>query len=273
MSEKHLNTENRLPDGGARFTALVVEDDAIYRSVYKRRLKAVAPRARVIEATDGFRALLSVAEQVPDLVILDFHTPSFSGVEFLQILKRHDEYASLPVIVITSSSIQSARRFQSFPNVHVFQKPIRIALFDRILSLIVRKMRLDGACNLDKLQENMDIHLGNDPAVQREVARIFYENAPERLAELEFCVCTSNIRRLREWCHAMKGSVSLFGASDLLSLIVDLRSACLEEDLETIDQNAAGLTLALRSFVVDLGARFGLSEDCGSYLRSESRSS
>ncbi len=142
MKKPIRGNEGAVRNGRASFTALIVEDDDIYRSLYKKRLRTIVPRARVVEAGDGYAALLKVAEGTPDIVLLDLHTPSFSGFEFLEILKKHDEYAALPVVVITSSPSESVTRFLSLPNVHVFHKPIRIALLDRILSLIVKKSGL-----------------------------------------------------------------------------------------------------------------------------------
>ena len=261
MKKPIRRNEGTLHNGRTNFTALIVEDDDIYRSLYRKRLRTIVPRARIVEAEDGYAALLKVAEDTPDVVLLDLHTPSFSGIEFLEILKKHDEYAALPVVVITSSPSESVTKFQSLPNVHIFHKPIRISLLDRILSLIVKKSGLQGASDPDKFQENLDIYLGNDPGVQREVAKLFYDSAAERLAELEVCLCSSNMTRLREWCHATKGSVSLFGAAELLSLIANLRSACINGDHEMIELSSGAVIREFRSFVVQLGVRFGFDDN------------
>ncbi|MCB1221158.1 MAG: response regulator [Planctomycetales bacterium] len=42
--------------------------------------------------------------QRPHLIILDLNLPGLDGREFLQILKTHAEYGSIPVIILTTSS-------------------------------------------------------------------------------------------------------------------------------------------------------------------------
>ncbi len=53
-------------------------------------------------AADGERALQSVAQQPPDLILLDISLPGLSGFEVLDQLRNQPETARLPIIMLTA---------------------------------------------------------------------------------------------------------------------------------------------------------------------------
>ncbi len=60
-----------------------------------------ATRCPVREAADGEEAMVSVAEQRPDLITLDMTMPEKSGVSVYRSLKADDGLATIPVVVVT----------------------------------------------------------------------------------------------------------------------------------------------------------------------------
>jgi two-component system phosphate regulon response regulator PhoB len=64
---------------------------------------------RVSTATSGPDALEAVAEERPDLVVLDLMLPGVSGFEVLQDLRRRPETAELGVIVLTARKDEGDR--------------------------------------------------------------------------------------------------------------------------------------------------------------------
>jgi len=54
-------------------------------------------------AYDGDEGLKILAEEVPDLIILDIKMPGMNGYEFLAELKKSDELADIPVIMLTAN--------------------------------------------------------------------------------------------------------------------------------------------------------------------------
>jgi DNA-binding response OmpR family regulator len=56
----------------------------------------------VATATDGETALQRVAEQPPDLILLDISLPGLSGFEVLEQLRAQPEHARLPIIMLTA---------------------------------------------------------------------------------------------------------------------------------------------------------------------------
>jgi DNA-binding response OmpR family regulator len=77
----------------------VVEDAEASRELLVRRLRKRRYRAEAI--TTGESCLERLAEQVPDLVLLDLVMPAMSGLDVLtEIRKTHSLY-QLPVIIVT----------------------------------------------------------------------------------------------------------------------------------------------------------------------------
>jgi two-component system LytT family response regulator len=90
-------------DSHAKLRALLVDDEALARSLLKELL-ANRPEVEVVgEAANGFEAVKLAAELAPDLLFLDIQMPKLSGFEVLELLgddapavvfvTAYDEYA------------------------------------------------------------------------------------------------------------------------------------------------------------------------------------
>jgi two-component system response regulator len=82
---------------------LVVDDDEGVKLIL-RRLIGLKLLTTPVEASNGLEGLLRIEQDVPDLVLLDLGMPLKGGVEFLEKLRESKTYASIPVVVISSSN-------------------------------------------------------------------------------------------------------------------------------------------------------------------------
>lgn len=53
-------------------------------------------------ARDGNAALESVVEKIPDLILLDLMIPGRDGYDVCQTLRRSEEWARIPIIMLTA---------------------------------------------------------------------------------------------------------------------------------------------------------------------------
>ncbi len=53
-------------------------------------------------ARDGNEALEAVVERTPDLILLDLMIPGRDGYDVCQTLRRSEEWASIPIIMLTA---------------------------------------------------------------------------------------------------------------------------------------------------------------------------
>jgi CheY-like chemotaxis protein len=82
---------------------LVVEDDDHTRDMLRRTLQKDG--WLVTEATNGYAALTQVAEHRPELIVLDLMMPEMDGFAFLEALRQHDAWQSIPVVVLTAKDL------------------------------------------------------------------------------------------------------------------------------------------------------------------------
>jgi CheY-like chemotaxis protein len=77
----------------------------------------------VSEAENGSVALERIAEQKPELILLDLMMPVMDGFEFLSIVSAEPQLSSIPVIVITARDLSPADRQMLDGNVQeIFEK-------------------------------------------------------------------------------------------------------------------------------------------------------
>jgi two-component system, OmpR family, phosphate regulon response regulator PhoB len=86
---------------------LVVEDESALVEILRYNLEKEG--FRVSAATDGEEALTAIAEQKPDLVVLDWMLPLVSGLEICRQLRRKPETRDLPVIMLTARGEETDR--------------------------------------------------------------------------------------------------------------------------------------------------------------------
>jgi CheY-like chemotaxis protein len=88
---------------GTQRPVLVVEDDAPTRDVIRRALERDG--WAVSEAENGRRGLMSVARNVPDVIVLDLMMPEMDGFQFVAELRRSESGRRIPIVVVTAKEI------------------------------------------------------------------------------------------------------------------------------------------------------------------------
>jgi len=58
----------------------------------------------VITAADGMEALQKVADEAPDMIVLDWMMPHLNGLETLKRLKQNEATKDIPVIMLTAKA-------------------------------------------------------------------------------------------------------------------------------------------------------------------------
>jgi CheY-like chemotaxis protein len=93
---------------------LVVEDDPSIREIIVELLQAHG--YAVNTAADGAQARASVAQSLPELVILDLVLPKMSGLELLAEWRGNPRTAEVPVFVLTSKDL--SKEEERYINAH-----------------------------------------------------------------------------------------------------------------------------------------------------------
>jgi signal transduction histidine kinase/DNA-binding response OmpR family regulator len=82
---------------------LIVEDEAVMRNMLRRMLANEG--WAVTEAVNGREALERVAENQPELILLDLMMPEMDGFAFLEALRQQEAWRAIPVVVLTAKDL------------------------------------------------------------------------------------------------------------------------------------------------------------------------
>ncbi len=101
-----MRCQNQFMEDHIRGTVLVVDDEPTIAEVVSRYLERAGYRTRV--AADGAQALAEVANQRPDLVVLDLMLPGIDGLEVMRRL-RDQGRDRIATILLTAKGEESDR--------------------------------------------------------------------------------------------------------------------------------------------------------------------
>jgi len=90
---------------------LIVDDSPTDIELTSMALEATGRAIRVRSAMDGQSALAMLKDEleVPTLVLLDLKMPGMDGIEVLRKIRAENRLKEIPVVVVTSSSLESDR--------------------------------------------------------------------------------------------------------------------------------------------------------------------
>jgi CheY-like chemotaxis protein len=60
----------------------------------------------IIEATSGVEAIKIIAEQRPDIVLMDLHLPEMDGITATRIIKADARNKAIPVLALTAAAMK-----------------------------------------------------------------------------------------------------------------------------------------------------------------------
>ena len=106
--QRLVETIRRYRSSSDTANVLVVEDDDATRQVLRRTL--VKDGWTVAEAENGKVGLERMEQQRPSLILLDLMMPEMDGFQFLARVNSHEEWAGIPVVVLTSKDLSPQER-------------------------------------------------------------------------------------------------------------------------------------------------------------------
>lgn len=124
-------------------TLLIVDDEPQIRKLLETLLQHEG--YQTLSASSGEEALQLVAQQPPDLILLDIMMPGMDGYEVASHLKGNETTASIPIIMLSALSEPSARVSGLETGAEEFlSKPVeRVELWLRVRNLLRLKERGD----------------------------------------------------------------------------------------------------------------------------------
>ena len=95
------------PSDPVQKRVLIVEDEPAIRDMVAFALGKAGMQA--IHAADARSAQSAIADQVPDLILLDWMLPGMSGIDFARRLRREELTRDIPIIMLTARGEEGDR--------------------------------------------------------------------------------------------------------------------------------------------------------------------
>ena len=109
-------------------TVLIVADNELNMKLFRDLLEAHG--YNTLEARTGPEALECLADNKPDLILMDIQLPEVSGLEVTQRIKSNKDLADIPVIAVTAFAMKGdEERIRQGGCEDYIAKPISVASF------------------------------------------------------------------------------------------------------------------------------------------------
>jgi PleD family two-component response regulator len=161
---------------------MVVDDSVTQRAILTEFLESMATDSttfEIISCASGDEALMKVADQIPDLIILDVEMPGLSGFETCQAIRGFLQDTWVPIIYLTGrSDPEDLVEGLSVGGDTYITKPVHEEVFKAIAKAMLRV----SAIQAELLQANKDLdEIAHFDALTQVMNRRGYEDMLERL--------------------------------------------------------------------------------------------
>ena len=122
---------------------LLIEDDTDHAELITRIIGEQSIPNEILHFHDGQSALdylfggNRTGSSDPQLILLDVHLPGSNGIEILKTIKESDEWKTIPVVMLTTSSTQAdmIRAYENHANSYVV-KPLGCEEFKQLITVL-----------------------------------------------------------------------------------------------------------------------------------------
>ncbi len=171
--------------GAGRPRVLIVEDEAAQREVLAYNLESEG--FVVSRAATGDEALLLVAENPPDLILLDWMLPGVSGIEICRRLKMRTDTRAIPVIMLSANGedVDKVRGLETGADDYMAKPYSVIELMARVRAQLrrTRPAAVGGRLEFDDILLDAETH------------RVTRADAPLKLGPTEFRLLSTFMER------------------------------------------------------------------------------
>ena len=269
-----------------RFLILLAEDNTVNQRVAVRLLQKKGHTVSVAE--NGREALLRLAHERFDLVLMDVQMPEMDGLEATATIRQQEKATGqhLPIIAMTAHAMAGDRErcLEAGMDGYV-SKPIQPQmLFDTIASVIAKSAAESAAhrdlnahvavpaANNDRRNEHtsglsvsakmrrndvfnhgeMLNRLGDDLELVTELIELFLEESPKLLVDVQIAVQRRDAKAIERTAHRLKGSAGNFGMNATVKTAMRLEVLGRTGDLSDAEATCQSLCDELRQLQEEL---------------------
>jgi len=171
---------------------------------------------KVVAAKNGKEALQRFKSGRFDAVLLDQEMPGLTGDQVARAIRKRESGKELHTYLIASTGNTGAediRRLQAAGFDRILGKPFRIEDLHALLADAIDQRApspppVSPAVDFKNILERV----GGDEALLKRMIATFLRDTPKRIADIEKALRKKDAGAVASLAHALKGSISLFGA-------------------------------------------------------------
>ena len=214
----------------------------------------------VVAVSNGQEAVDAFHREPFDVVLLDEEMPVMTGPQALKLIRaQHKALAAKPLVIALTGYNSEADRDRllhaGFDS--VIGKPFRLEALDALLQCAPRKepapVPQKPRVSQGKTETPVNTLLarvGGDEKLARKMISTFLHDTPKRIATLRKALQNGDAATVASVTHALKGSISIFGAPVAVDYSRQLQDAARANDLRA----APGLVRQLQEEIANLEA-------------------
>jgi PAS domain S-box-containing protein len=249
VSGDNLNSA-KLPAVPLHKTALdilVAEDNQINQKLAVAVLQRLGHRVTVVG--DGQMALEVLALRRFDMVLMDMMMPRLDGVETTRRFRAMEQGGRTPVVAMTANVMPADRqRCLDAGMDDYLSKPLSMAELHRVLARFGRENTVGASSTGATSEKVMAMHevaqtsfdyVSALEAVDQEIvdiiAEVFTQQWPLDLQKMHSALAQGDYATLVLAAHALKGTLSMFGAQPAVTLAAEIEQLASSPDLLCAD--------------------------------------
>jgi len=197
---------------------LLADDQEDIRTLTAHQLKRNGHK--VVTAEDGIHALKAFHASSFEVVLLDQEMPGMTGDEVARAIRKAEEGKKKRVFLIASTgntASEDALRLKQGGFDEVLGKPFRLEDLNLLLSSAPvakpsRQLLVQPSSPAGSTFAELVARVGGDEKLLKRMIHTFLRDTPKRLTGIAAAIRRKKPESLASLAHALKGSVSIFGA-------------------------------------------------------------
>jgi len=209
-------------------SVLLVEDNEINIQVESAFLRQMGIKVTVV--TDGLQAVLLLAKEHFDGILMDYQMPVMDGIEATEVIRQRGD--DTPIIAMTAAAMQSDKEacLQAGMNDYL-SKPVDIVQMAQVLTqwIAPRLHNNESFCDialipsgavLPEAIEGIDLRIGlinsaGNSELYHRILVQFYHQYAQGCQPLEVILKNDQFMDAKRWVHTLKGASATIGAGSL----------------------------------------------------------